>query len=75
MVRTRIQPESDADHPSLEWWEMAFSALVAAAQRADDPTASRERRLEIMLDRLDGLPGLSIDLIEDARELAAIKSE
>ena len=54
---------------------MAFSALVAAAQRADDPTASRERRLEIMLDRLDGLPGLSIDLIEDARELAAIKSE
>ena len=75
VVRTRIEPENDADHPSLEWWKMAFSALVEAAQRADDPTASPERRLEIMLDRLDGLPGLSAELIEDARELAAIKSE
>ena len=75
VVRTRIVPENDADHPSLEWWKMAFSALVEAAQRADDPTASPERRLEIMLDRLDGLPGLSAELIEDARELAAIKSE
>ena len=54
---------------------MAFSALVEAAQRADDPTASSERRLEIMLDRLDGLPGLSTELIDDARELAAIKSK
>ena len=75
VVRTRIEPEKDADRPSLEWWKMAFSALVEAAQRADDPTASPERRLEIMLDRLDGLPGLSAELIEDARELAAIKSE
>jgi hypothetical protein len=75
VVRTRVEPENDADHPSLEWWKMAFSALVEAAQRADDPTASPERRLEIMLDRLDGLPGLSTELIEDARELAAIKSE
>lgn len=75
VVRTRIEPEKDAAHPSLEWWKMAFSALVEAAQRADDPTASPERRLENMLDRLDGLPGLSTKLIDDARELAAIKSE
>ena len=75
VVRTRVEPEKDTDHPSLEWWKMAFSALVQAAQRADDPTASPERRLEIMLDRLDGLPGLSAELIEDARELATIKSE
>lgn len=75
VVRTRIEPEKDAGQPSLEWWKMAFSALVGAAQRADDPNASSERRLEIMLDRLDGLPGLSTELIDDARELAAIKSE
>jgi len=75
VVRTRIEPEKDAEQPSLEWWKMAFSALVEAAQRADDPTASSERRLEIMLDRLDGLPGLSTELIDDARELAAIKSK
>ena len=75
VIRTRIKPEDDAECPSLEWWKTAFCALVQAAQRADDPTASPERRLEIMLDRLDGLPGLSTDLIEDARELASIKSE
>lgn len=75
VIRTRVPVEDNIDNPSLDWWKTAFTALVEAAQRADDPTASPERRLEIMLDRLDGLPGLCTNLIDDARELAAMKSD
>ena len=75
VIRTRVPAEDNIDNPSLDWWKTAFAALVEAAQRADDPTASPERRLEIMLDRLDGLPGLCTNLIDDARELAAMKSD
>ena len=75
VVRTRVPAEDNIDNPSLDWWKTAFTALVEAAQRADDPTASPERRLEIMLDRLDGLPGLCTNLIDDARELATMKSD
>ena len=55
-IRTKIEPPEDVDHPSMEWFVMALEELGNFAIDSIDPELTPERRVDVLLSHLDGIP-------------------
>ncbi len=55
-LRTKIDPPEDPDHPPTEWFTGAMEALGDWAIESIDPEMDVEKRVDMLLARLDAVP-------------------